>query len=307
MTCNDFQHNWNELLDREAGVVDYLGDVGSTSNGSDRDPAVDEAEALLLSHAADCPACRPIALRYQTLRHAIRAWRQPPLPPADLVQRVLTAPSDASPPPWDIAAARARRLWKDPDFRIRLILVAGMAASVMMGIVINTVSNWKSPRDRQDRPNIVQHVIDPDLHSIASPDEAPDGSMALHLALAEATSATLDLARSASEPAARISRDMLDVAKQTRENATQRPLESSSPESSDPNGGLVSLSVQLPSIDPLASDAMDTSRVLQHVGDQLSAGAAPLSSTARHAFGFLLGPPRAPDGSRAARSIPTGA
>ena len=56
--------------------------------------------------------------------------------------------------------------------------------------------------------------------------------------------------------------------------------------------GLASLSVPVPSLEPLTPDASAASAVLQQVGDRLSTGVQPLSSTARHAFGFLLGPPR---------------
>jgi hypothetical protein len=308
MNCHDFQRKWNELLDREAGVVDNLGDAASTPNGTDRDPAVDEAEALLLSHAADCPACRPITLQYQALRLAIRAWRQPPVPSAELVQRILSSPAAMPPRAWQIPAIRVRRLWQDrKSRRLRLMMLAGFAATALLAWFISDGPRWKSRPDRQDRPNNVDQASDPDLHSITSPERAPDGSLTLHRALADATSATLDLARSASEPAARISRDMLDVTEQTGEGATQRPVASSSTNPASPNEGLVGLSVPLPLLDPLASETMTASRVLQQVGDQLSAGATPLSSTARHAFGFLLGPARAPAGSRAARSTPTGA
>src|SRR5579875_2139847 len=136
MNCLDFQRKWNELLDREARVVDSRRLVDSTAPGPDRDPADDEDETLLFAHAADCPACRPIALGYQTLRHAIRAWRQPPVPPPDLIRRVLSAPADTSPPIWDIAAARARRLWQDRRSRIRLIVLAGVAASAMIALLV---------------------------------------------------------------------------------------------------------------------------------------------------------------------------
>jgi hypothetical protein len=307
MTCHDFQRKWNELFDSEAGNVGSLGEVGSTPNGADRDTAVEEVEALLLSHAAECPACRPIALGYQTLRHAIRAWGQPPVPPADLVQRVLSAPAETTHGVPQIAVSGGRRLWREARSRDVLILCASLAACCMIAVMIGLTHEWKGRRDRQDRSVADHQVFDKDLHSSGAPKRVPDGSLDLHRALAEATSATLDLARSASEPAARISQDMLDTAGQAGERTAQRPSGTSVADSASPDEGLVGLPVPLPSLDPLGSETMAASRVLQQVGDQLSAGAAPLSSTARHAFGFLLGPPRAPDGSRAARSTPTGA
>src|SRR5262245_325806 len=149
MTCHDFQRKWDELLDAEAGVLDVPGATRSRPTGLDGDLSEDEAVSLLLAHAADCPTCRPVAVRYQTLRHAIRAWRQPPVPPADLVQRVLATPAERSPQIWRIPATRARRLWQDRGSRYRLLL-AGFAASAMVGFIVCKAFDWKSRRDRHD-------------------------------------------------------------------------------------------------------------------------------------------------------------
>jgi hypothetical protein len=177
----------------------------------------------------------------------------------------------------------------------------------MIVLIVGGTLLWNDSRRRQDRPLPVHQVFDPDLHSIAAPETAPKGSPALNRALAEATSATLDLARTASEPAGRISRDMLDAAEEKGVSASQRPSGASETGSAGPEEELVGLSMTLPSLDPLRSETSGASRVLQQVGDHLSAGAAPLSSTARHAFGFLLGPARVRAGSPAARSSSTGA
>ena len=80
-------------------------------------------------------------------------------------------------------------------------------------------------------------------------------------ALSHATEATLDLARETSAPAARIGRQVL---------ATTALAE--------PSGFEVPVSV---------SPASD---VLQSVGDHVNRGFRPLSGSARHAFGFLIGP-----------------
>ena len=266
MTCRNFQHEWDELLDAEA-----------------RGGAVAEDEARLLSHAAECPACRPIAARYQGLRHALRAWRQPPVPPADLVQRILSTPADLQPRIWRSAAGRARRLWREN--RLEAAIVAASIVSAVL--VLPAITGYL--RRHQAEPRMTATGNPPDaLHVIGGSVRPPDDSRALNRALAEATSATWDLARSASEPAARISRDVLDAATVAEAGPGEAPRVESSTGTSE---GLASLSVPMPSLDPLAPEA--TAGVLQQVGDHLSAGVRPLSSTARHAFGFLLGAPGA--------------
>jgi hypothetical protein len=285
MNCADFQRRWDELLDAESGV------------GSDRPPAVDELEARLLAHAADCPACRPAAARYQVLRQAIRAWRQPPVPSADLTTRILSAPAETAPRPWiEIAADLAQRSWRDRRIRYRLVLCGTVAAAAVLGMF---VSGWAVRRQQLGPPVGVGDVADRDLHSIASPPRAPDGPLDLDRAVAEATSATWDLARSASEPAARIGRDVLEASPPAGDEPARRPVES--------GGGAAGLSLSFPSWDPLKPDATAASAVLQEVGDRVSAGVEPISDTARHAFGFLLGPPRPRAGGRDRQPGPEGA
>jgi hypothetical protein len=82
--------------------------------------------------------------------------------------------------------------------------------------------------------------------------------------VADATSATLALARETSAPAARIGREVLSSANLSSTDWT----------------------VSLPS--------NEAGNVLQSVGSQVEAGVRPLSGTARSAFGFLL-PAVAPD------------
>ena len=57
--------------------------------------------------------------------------------------------------------------------------------------------------------------------------------------------------------------------------------------------GSVGLTVAVPSLAPFTPDPSAASSAFQQVGDHLAAGVRPLSDTARHAFGFLIGP--APD------------
>ena len=100
------------------------------------------------------------------------------------------------------------------------------------------------------------------------------------MALADATAATWDLARSASEPAARISRQVLDAATE--------PEHDPGPAAALP--APIAATVSVPSLDSLAPDSAAAATMLQQVGDRLATGVRPLSDTARHAFGFLLGP-----------------
>jgi hypothetical protein len=248
---------------------------------------VDDGEALLLAHAADCPTCRPIAARYQVLRQAIRAWRQPPVPPADLVERILSAPDDLSPATWG-AARRARRIGRDHPPHVRLL--SGLAAAMVGCMVLGFAYERFIRPARQDRLAAMPGVSGRDGHRISGPREATPESRDLNRALFEATSATWDLARSASEPAARISRDVLDATAQTESQPRGSPSAAAAAAATT-NEDLAGLSVSMPSLDPLTPDATAASTVLQQVGDHLSAGVRPLSSTARQAFGFLLGPP----------------
>src|SRR5262249_49119960 len=97
----------------------------------------------------------------------------------------------------------------------------------------------------------------------------------LNEALASASEATWDLARSASEPAARLSRQFLDAA-----GDLDTPPE--------PRG---STAGSLPSLLSFTPDSASAVETIQQVGDRLASGVRPLSSSARQAFGFLLGAP----------------
>ena len=99
-------------------------------------------------------------------------------------------------------------------------------------------------------------------------------------ALADATSATWDLAREASAPAARVGRQVLD-------DAAAIP--------------------GTPSALAMPVAVAPAPEVWQTVGDRLSAGVRPLSGTARRAFSFLLGPPPDGDGRGAPPRPPHGA
>jgi hypothetical protein len=288
MTCRDFQRKWDELLDEDARRA-VVADVAETAPPGAAGRRAEEGEALLIGHAAGCPDCRPIADRYQVLRHAIRAWRQPPVPPADLVDRILSTTVEPTIGSREAGTRRARRAWL--KHRPNIAIASGLAASLLVAVLMG-LSLHRSRRGRADRLDTPTQTAQSDMHSVAGSDRAPDQSTALNRALAEATSATWDLARSASEPAARISRDVLDATTQGDPRPDEALRGASPMAPAGTTEGLAILSVSVPSLDPLAPDALAASAVLQQVGDRLSTGVQPLSSTARHAFGFLLGPRR---------------
>jgi hypothetical protein len=200
-------------------------------------------------HAAECPACRALGARYYALSQAIQALEPLPMSPDGFVDRVLAAESARS----AVVPMPRRVLWRLAPFA---------AAAALIPVVFLIPRAW-SPVP--DRPAVtVAHV-----RTIE-----PDG---LTEALAVATSATWDLARETSAPAARVGRQVL-VSADLRESAP---------------------SLRLPAGVAPAAD------VWQAVSDRVNAGAGPLEGTARHAFSFLLGP--SPDGKPAPRRDPAGA
>ena len=106
-------------------------------------------------------------------------------------------------------------------------------------------------------------------------------SRVLSEALADATAATWDLARTTSEPAARLGRQMLESATQGETPAR------AGASGADPAGSSYSGLDSLASVLPVVPQPPPGSALLQQVGDGLSASVRPLSSTARQAFGFL--------------------
>jgi hypothetical protein len=189
-----------------------------------------ELEHALDSHAAGCTDCRVVAARYRLLRQALAALA-PPTPPAGFASRCLAVPERA---PWRwsrFAPARAG---------VRLAVAAALVWGVLIGL-------WSiTPHEKTQIGGRPQQ--EPGL---------------LTDALAEATSATWELAVETSGPAARIGRDVLDVAV------------------SDASSDIAS---DAPSAANAASD------VFHSVGQRVGEGVKPLSGSARHAFGFLLGP-----------------
>jgi hypothetical protein len=218
---------------------------------------------------------------------------------------VLAAPDDLTPRtiPYVARAARAYWLANGRHFRISKPLAASLLLALGVGAIVSSLVS----RDRDQPPKFVTRTVPVELHSIGQPPRDVSSPPTLDRALADATSATWDLARSASEPAARIGREMLDATARTGDPAENRPTDASAAMPPGTAEALVDLSVSVPSLDALGSDAIGASRVIEQVGDQLSAGVQPLSSTARHAFGFLLGSPPARAGARPGGTTSSGA
>lgn len=224
MQCLDFERFWNERLDARESVP----------------PALEQA---LEAHAAVCPACRQVALRYQTLQQVLRTVACPPAPPADLLPRVLQA--------WDLDRISVRR-------KVRIQRMMGPLA-LAASLILTAVLGWRwlpgDPRPRPQAPVEPSHRAGKELPPLLTD------------ALATAGSATWNLALESSAPAARIGLEFLDAA----------TLREAAPIPTTPG-----LALSLP-------DAQ--SDVFQSVGERVNAQVLPLSGTARHAFGFLLGAP----------------
>ena len=222
MKCRDFERMINDRFDT-------------------REALPPDVERALASHRATCSTCRAMSARYQALGRAISAWTQhPPVAPAGFLARFpedwqhidLEAEDRAG--PWIV---KFRSAWGP------IALAAAVLLAIWAGI--------RSGGQVKPAPPIAAALeqarpIDPD---------------ALSIALAEATSATWDLARATSAPAARVGLEVLDAAALADTTA--------------------SLS--------LDSEVGPAEEVLQDVGQRVNEGVRPLSGSARHAFGFLLG------------------
>jgi hypothetical protein len=264
MTCRDYERLWNELLDSETCARSAATNAGLPGLG------VAECEQALLQHAAECAACGQVGARYQLLRRAIRAWGPPLAPSAGLADRILAEIDAPRKTGWPVyGVVKPRPIWP--------IITAVAAAAVVLAIALPTL-NRSLERVQRNGPTVTLHntPFDPERGSATTIGDR----RALNVALADATAATWDLARSASEPAARISREVLDAA--TRSDQTPDEL------TSNTGAAPVRATVSVPSLDSLVPDTA-AGAMLQQVGDHFTHGVRPLSDTARHAFGFLLG------------------
>jgi len=202
-----------------------------------REDASGEIDRALEAHASVCPACRLTASRYQTLRNVIRVLELAPTPPIDFVDRFFESREP-------VAVTRPGVL----RFRRAIVPLALAASLLLMACVAWLGSRNTASLPRELPATDLAHKEDP--YSLAD-------------ALADAGSATWELARETSAPAARVGREVF-VSATFSESTVPAP-----------EAGVIN----------------PASEVLQNVGDRVNAGVRPLSGTARHAFGFLLGAP----------------
>jgi len=277
--CRDFERLFNELIDAGFPVMgqaavgcDPTGARSPAASTAGPEPATTDQARLVLDHAARCRACGEVAARYEALRLALRAWGPPPAAPADLAERILAAVQAQAPPlPRGRAGTdRAQRFWRTglPLANV----AAAVVAAVTVGLLIPRLT-IDQPRFKHRAPRISRS---PNGGHGATSNPGSADARALNDAVAGATAATWDLARSTSEPAARISRQVLDAASGPELN----------PSLPAPGGD----SVPVDSFGSLTPDSATAVAMLQQVGDRLATGVRPLSTTARQAFGFLLGP-----------------
>jgi hypothetical protein len=294
MTCRQFESACNELIDAGLPImVQPATDPDRTRAGNGaattREPvsAGTDLQRLLLDHASGCPACRAVADRYETLRLALRAWGPQSAAPEGLADRILAAVEGAGAltPHRRAATGKTRRFSRAN--RPLAAVAASLIAALTFGLLIARLA-IKQPRVNESLTRALQSegVENPAADKRGSVD-----ALALNDAVAGAADATWDLARTASEPAARISRQMLDA-------ATGPELSVSLPNHVVDPGAV-------PSFRSLAHNSATAVAMLQQVGDRFATGVRPLSNTARHAFGFLLGPaaarPVVPTHTRAAK------
>ena len=265
MNCQDCDQIWNEILDAES-----LSRARVTTGLEPSPQLLAEREQAACTHALGCSRCRQVQANYQTLRRALRAWVSSARPemtlsPA-LVERIVAEQKTGS-------SRRARR------WRAALPLGAAVAAVACLIALVLAPLPWRpervSPGSDRGRPP------GPASGSALRPSNRPSDSRVLSEALADATAATWDLARTTSEPAARLGRQVLASATQV-EYPTRAGASAADPAGSS-YPGLDSLTGVL----PVVPQAPPGSALLQQVGDGLSASVRPLSSTARQAFGFL--------------------
>jgi hypothetical protein len=265
MNCQECDQIWNQIIDAESLVRHRV------ATDLELSPQVlAERERAACSHAMGCPRCRLVRAKYETLRHALRFWlssARPELTSSPALLEKLLAEHKTG------LSLNARR------WRVARPLGGAVAAVVCLIAVLMVPLPWRlervSPDSLRGRPT------GPPSGPAQRPANRQEDSRVLSEALADATAATWDLARTTSEPAARLGRQVLKSATQLENPA--RPTASAADPSGSSYPGLDSLSAVLPAV----SQRPPGSALLQQVGDGLSASFRPLSSTARQAFGFL--------------------
>ena len=258
MNCQECDQTWNLILDAESSARrPFLAEIEPSPQ------TLAEREQAAHIHARTCPRCQQACSRYETLRQALRAWlsqARPEIGPAEALLKRVMAEQQTRP-------GRHTRHW-----RTVFSLTAAACLLVLARIP------WKQViSDFGDREGVRKPVNG----SVLRPARNQNVSRVLSEALADATDATWDLARTTSEPAARLGRQVLESAARVDRTAAST-VNSHGPSSP----GLESLADVLPTV----SQSSPATDLLQQVEDGFSASVQPLSSTARQAFGFLRHP-----------------
>ena len=131
MNCQECDQIWNQLLDAES--------LARPRVATDLEPSpqlLAEREQAACAHALSCPRCRQVRARYETLRHALRAWLSPrpemTLSPA-LLERILAEQKTGS--------SRRPRRW-----RAALPLGAAVAAVACLIALVLAPLPWRLER-----------------------------------------------------------------------------------------------------------------------------------------------------------------
>ena len=191
--------------------------------------AIDSSEALD-AHASACAPCRRLAAGFRLMASPL----PPPAVPYGLADRAVDA--------WSLSDDRARRI---PRLAQRGRVMGWATAAAVLVILV-------PPSGRMGREPMLPGV----------PPPAP-AARPWTTALAEATAATLDLAREASAPAARIGQDVL--------------LAGRSADVSWP------VAIERPAA---------PSEMLESMSRSVNSSVRPLTGSARRAFSFLIAPGR---------------
>lgn len=217
-------------------VLDY--EPRSRRLDVDDDPtSLGDLEESLREHAEVCEVCRARQLEFETLREALRAWSDRP--------RVLEIGARSHP-------TRRGRAWV-------AAVASAMAAAVVAAVAILPPGS----------PSSLEPIV-----------EAPSAPVAqrdlLGEAVDDATAASWHLAQLAAEPAAWLSREIIDASFSPTEIETR--------------------ALEIAYLDPPADSELgsipDASApgLFRGMGRYLSAGVEPVSTSAREAFGFLRPP-----------------
>ena len=204
-------------------------------------------------HAATCSRCLPVHARYLLLSQALRVVGPLPAVSENFASRVL-------------AARDLPELDRIVQVHVLLRPFSMLASAAVLLLATSFGFRVWLTGPSQDPPN----------RAIALKKSA--GPAPFTEALAVATSTTLELAREASAPAARVGYELASA-----------ELTESTPSTT------LGISV----------DMAPATEALQRMGNRLNAGVRPLEGSARRAFGFLLSPrldnpkppPRSPQGA----------